>query len=153
MIGGFAGKRTTGRYNLVEGSISSLDGRYKIPFRAYAAPIVFNPIGHAPDGPRINIMNKIKLIMADGTEATDDDIDILIGADLYWKLVTGKTHLLPGGPIAVETIFGWVLSGELNDNGCNPTSTVMLSSASPTMEEAYQKLQRIIDIESLEYLG
>ena len=98
-------------------------------------------------------MNKIKLILADGTEATNDDIDILIGADLYWKLVTGKTHLLPGGPMAVETIFGWVLSGELNENGCNPTSTVMLSSASPTMEEAYQKLQRIIDIESLEYLG
>ncbi len=55
--------------------------------------------------------------------------------------------------MAVETIFGWVLSGELNETGCNPISTVMLSSASPTMEEAYQQLQRMIDIESLEYPG
>ena len=81
VIGGFADKRTTDRYNIVEGSISSFGGRYKIPFRAYAAPTVCNPIGHAPDGPWMSIMKKRKMILADGTEATDDGIDIIIGAD------------------------------------------------------------------------
>jgi len=31
VVGGFAGKRTTGRYNLFEGSISSLHGRTQFP--------------------------------------------------------------------------------------------------------------------------
>ena len=40
------------------------------------------------------------------------DIDILIGSDYYWGLVTGKVKVgLIGEPVWVETQFGWDLIG------------------------------------------
>lgn len=38
-------------------------------------------------------------------------VDILIGSDYYWDLVTGDTRRSAGGPTAVHTKLGWVLSG------------------------------------------
>ena len=36
------------------------------------------------------------------------DIDLLIGSDYYWDLVTGKFKTgTPGEPVAVETMFGF----------------------------------------------
>ena len=37
-------------------------------------------------------------------------VDILIGADYYWELVTGRTSRCEDGPVAVDTRHGWVLS-------------------------------------------
>ena len=39
------------------------------------------------------------------------EIDLLIGSDHYWKLVTGRVLRGDSGPTAVETRLGWVLSG------------------------------------------
>ena len=38
-------------------------------------------------------------------------IDILIGSDYYWQLVTGSICRGTSGPVAVHTKLGWVLSG------------------------------------------
>ncbi len=37
-------------------------------------------------------------------------VDMLIGADYYWQLVTGKISRGSDGPIAIHTKLGWVLS-------------------------------------------
>lgn len=39
------------------------------------------------------------------------EIDLLIGSDHYWKLVTSRVVKGTGGPTAIETRLGWVLSG------------------------------------------
>lgn len=39
------------------------------------------------------------------------EIDLLIGADHYWKIVTGKVHHLSGGPTIISSHFGWLLHG------------------------------------------
>ena len=38
-------------------------------------------------------------------------IDMLIGSDYYWELVTGSICRGANGPIAIHTKLGWVLSG------------------------------------------
>ena len=38
-------------------------------------------------------------------------VDILIGSDYYWQVVTGSICRGVKGPIAVHTKLGWVLSG------------------------------------------
>ena len=46
--------------------------------------------------------------------ACEDDklnIDILIGSDNYWKLVTGEIINGDSGPTATKTRLGWVLTG------------------------------------------
>ena len=48
------------------------------------------------------------------------DIDLLIGSDFYWLLVTGNVRFgNPGEPVGVETKFGWVLNGPLNGEDVN----------------------------------
>ncbi len=39
------------------------------------------------------------------------EVDLLIGSDYYWELVTGRISRGEDGPVAVETKLGWVLSG------------------------------------------
>ena len=38
-------------------------------------------------------------------------VDILIGSDYYWELVTGRVSRGSSGPTAIHTKLGWVLSG------------------------------------------
>ena len=44
-------------------------------------------------------------------DESDLEIDILIGSDHYWKVVTGRVVRGESGPIAIETRLGWILSG------------------------------------------
>ena len=41
------------------------------------------------------------------------EVDMLIGADHYWDLVTGAVYKNKGGPTAIQTRLGWVLSGPI----------------------------------------
>ena len=42
-------------------------------------------------------------------------VDVLIGSDYYWELVTGNVCRGVGGPAVIHTKLGWVLSGPSHD--------------------------------------
>ena len=44
-------------------------------------------------------------------------VDMLIGSDYYWDIVTGRICKIDGGPTAVHTKLGWVLSGPTSARG------------------------------------
>ena len=50
-------------------------------------------------------------------ENQDIKVDILVGLDYYWQLIGRGMRNLPGGLVAQDTAFGWILSGKWND--CN----------------------------------
>ena len=50
-----------------------------------------------------------------GVDGKDLEIDLLIGSDHYWKVVTGRIVRGDNGPTAIETRLGWVLSGPSED--------------------------------------
>ena len=53
-------------------------------------------------------------------------VDMLIGSDIYWDLVTGETIRGQNGPVAVNTKLGWVLSGPAEPVGPqNPTVSLI----------------------------
>ena len=41
------------------------------------------------------------------------EVDILVGADQYWNIVTGAVSQIAGGPTAIYTKLGWVMSGPM----------------------------------------
>lgn len=63
------------------------------------------------------------------------DIDILVGSDQYWSLVSGRVVRGGHGPIAIETKLGWVLLGpvpegtQVNRQQSNIVTTHVLKSA------------------------
>ena len=59
----------------------------------------------------------------DGLELADNfndhdhsSIDVLIGADFYWDVITGETVRGENGPTAVSSRVGWILSGPVHDS-------------------------------------
>ena len=53
------------------------------------------------------------------------DVGILINADLYWSVVTGRTQK-GNGLMAIETKLGWVLSGPASGLCYESTSMIQL---------------------------
>ena len=53
-----------------------------------------------------------RLDLADSSDGHSRlEVDILVGSDQYWDLITGRTRRGASGPIAIDTRLGWVLSG------------------------------------------
>ena len=55
------------------------------------------------------------------------EVNVLIGSDHYWKVVSGNVVRGKGGPTAIETRFGWVLSGPIDGLACNNTVATFIS--------------------------
>ena len=54
------------------------------------------------------------LQLADHSEPGQESLDILIGSDYYWDLVTNEIIQGEYGPTAVNSKFGWLISGPTN---------------------------------------
>ena len=87
----------------------------KVTIKALSFPVICSSLPS-----RINIQEFPHL---DGLELADDyehsrneEIDILIGSDYYWEIVTGEMKKGESGPIAVSSKLGWLLSGPLHDS-------------------------------------
>jgi hypothetical protein len=74
-------------------------------------------------------------------------IDILIGADMYWDLVTGEVVRHENCPTAISTSLGWVLSGPLETQMTDTGNTHVLYVSTQT--EFDTTLNRFSELESL----
>lgn len=61
---------------------------------------------------------------ADGGERLE--VDMLVGADHYWELATGRVTKVPGCPTAIHTRLGWVLSGPTPVGASSSCSTNLI---------------------------
>ena len=85
---------------------------------AYSMPTISGPISNQSIGVAVQKYPHLYgLKLADSPSMSGDvDVDILFGADYYWKFVMGATkHGQGPGPVAVLTRLGWVLSGPVID--------------------------------------
>lgn len=55
------------------------------------------------------------------------EVDILIGSDQYWELVTGEMRRGKSGPVAINTTLGWVLSGVASSPAQDTSSTCLVT--------------------------
>ena len=70
------------------------------------------------------------LRLADPKFGVPGCIDVLLGVDMFSRLVRqGRRKDLPGSPIAINTCFGWVLSGTVRKNGRRHRAVSCVSSA------------------------
>ena len=83
-----------------------------------------------------NLAHIASLSLADHSYDQELDIDILIGSDQYWKLVTGQVIRKGKGPVAVDTKLGWVLSGPISEESY-PDSLINIATTHSMMIDAY----------------
>ena len=79
----------------------------------FAVPSICGPLTAQPIPLFVTEYDHLShLELADSSDGKSDlSIDILIGADHYWDIVTGEIKRGREGPIAIRTKLGWVLSG------------------------------------------
>lgn len=77
------------------------------------------------------------------------EIEILIGSDIYGKLLTGRIKQLKGGLTAIETKLGWTVSGQLENTLQDylPSETAML------ITNLSLKEMKVPDLWKLETIG
>ena len=106
-------------------------------------PLSDQPIAHAMK----NYDYLTNLDLADYSCSTDMlEVDILIGSDHYWKLVTGEVVRSGDGPMAIQTKLGWVLSGPVQEllyesTSCNLVTTHALKVDTYRSDDSEQKLE------------
>ena len=71
-------------------------------------PTICSPLPSRVDANNYPHLHGLKL--ADYSDS-EDSIDVLIGADYYWDFVTSEIVRGDFGPTAVNSKFGWLLSG------------------------------------------
>ena len=93
--------------------------------RAYVVPVLCAPLSEQA----INIAvyqypHLAGLGLADYPAKMNEELncEILVGANFYWQFLSGKCIKAYEGPIAMESILGWILSGPV-DNGSTVEST------------------------------
>jgi len=98
-----------------------------------------------------------ELDLADYSYGTEQlEIDMLIGSDNYWKLVTSTLISRSGGPTAVHTRLGWgpVEGLQSQNTSCNLVSTHALKVDAYVQEESDCSLDRALQtFWDLECLG
>ena len=81
----------------------------RIHLTALSVPVICSPL---PSAVNIDYSHLEGLELADPIdEDNESHIDILIGSDFYWHMVSGDTIRGETGPVAVRSKFGWLLSG------------------------------------------
>ena len=83
---------------------------------ALVVPLICNPLTTQPISESGKSYPHLAgLDLADSADVHDClEVDLLIGSDLYWSLVTGRVEREVNGPLAIHTKVGWVLSGPVD---------------------------------------
>ena len=123
---------------------------------ALVVPVICNPLTSQPiRHTQESYEHLTGLELADSAGASDTlDVDVLIGSDWYWNLVTGRIIRGRSGPIAIHTKVGWVLSGPTNHQEVTVNLTLTSTHAlkidtcplEPNLED---HLKRFWELESL----
>ena len=86
-----------------------LRGYPSMSLSLYVVPTICKPLTGQPISMYVKHPHVLGLQLADSSDtALNMPIDMLIGSDYYWQLVTGSICRGTSGPIAVHTKLGWV---------------------------------------------
>jgi len=121
--------------------------------RLLTTPVICEPLAAQPISLYTNSYEHLSdLKLADSFNGNSaHEVDLLIGADYYWELATGRVSRGQDGPIAVETKLGWVLSGPVPDAeaSCSFLTTHVLRVDSHDEVSLNDTLRAFWELESL----
>ena len=82
-----------------------------IEIQALSFPAICSPLQTAVVVDQFPHLRDLDLADEDTDEGCSDSIDILIGTDYYWQVVISDIIRGDTGPVALNSHFGWLVSG------------------------------------------
>ena len=121
------------RCDLVEVLLKSQRGEL-VHLQAVGFPKICSPLSTKVDAHQLTELQGFEL--ADHDPGSDGGkVDLLIGSDHYWEVVTGEIMRDASGSIALNSKFGWILSGPVkhgrDQQGFTTASLVLQGSEVP----------------------
>ena len=109
----------------------------------HVVPTICEPLSYQPVTASIKTHDQLmSLDLADSAEVNARlPVDVLIGCDHYWELVTGSVRRNERGPTAIHTKLGWVLCGPTDTplvehtSSCTVTTHSLRADSQPTCTE------------------
>ena len=153
VVSGFAGQQTAGTFDRVDCSISDRNGINNILIQPLVADKVCDFIDQPAEQHWKDRLDHNQLGLADDEDPNlSGRVDLLIGADNYWKVVDPEgSVLIENGPMAIASLFGWAFSGQRKEPGFRTQATAMTSSTrNDDNAAAFHQLQQMLDVDRLE---
>ena len=120
----------TAQRNIVKVSLENVwNTQQRVEIEAVETPQVCSAVIKVPGEPIQNALKKRDLQLADfPLEGADNpELAVLIGADYYWRVVTGKVQRITESLVAVETSFGWALQGPVTTSRVTDATCMHIS--------------------------
>ena len=121
----------------------------KIEIEAVETPQVCTAVIKVPSEPIQEELRRKGLQLADFPldGADDPELSMLIGADYYWQVVSGKVQRITESLVAVESSFGWVLQGPVSTSSVTDATCMHISLEEYT--QISKQLHAFWEVESL----
>ena len=100
----------------------------EVEISALSFPAICSPLQVPVELDKYPHLQDLDLADASSSEQSSD-VDMLIGSDYYWDVITGDLKRSGNGPVAVSSKFGWLLSGPVkykrSEDGYTVTNLVI----------------------------
>ena len=144
------------RLNEYQVCLKSTNNDTSFYFKVLAVPTLCSPIGGQKIDLAVNQHPFLReLQLADNGQGDKREVDLLIGADIYWKIVTGETRKDDNsGLIAINSGLGWIISGPVrsDDKSCSinvTTSHVMKLNVRRDDEKLVDHFHKFWDLDTI----
>ena len=124
-----------------------------IEIQMLSFPVICSPLQTAVVVDQYPHLRNLDLADEDADEGRSDSIDILIGTDYYWQVVIGDIIRGDSGPVALNSHFGWLVSGPTKPLSVNYTVSTLIIEGDGNLEysdnQLTQDLSRFWDTEAI----
>ncbi|GFY38842.1 CCHC-type domain-containing protein [Trichonephila inaurata madagascariensis] len=96
--------------------LTDIDNYYTCNLNVYDQEIIRNDVPSIRHNPQIKELKNRKINLSDSGHNLGGKIEILLGADVAGKLLTGTMFYLKSGSVAIKTKLGWMLMGKTYRN-------------------------------------
>jgi hypothetical protein len=133
------GNSQTKRENcgLFKFNIPSTRGNESVELRTISFPTICSPVSSVINVNNYPHLQELELADFDAKGTCNDNIDILVGADFYWSIVTGDVVRGDNSPTANSSKLGWLLSGPSTQNSTYKSTTSNLILAGECIDNSH----------------
>ncbi|BES96686.1 Retrotransposon protein [Nesidiocoris tenuis] len=122
----FGGTKTEKSHNLYKLRIKNASSDYSCNFDVLDTDVICQGIPSVTQG---QWMSELRDKGIEIVDTQNEPVEILVGADIAGKLMTGRKEILSCGLIAFETLIGWTLMGKVKRENSNfMTNFTMLNT-------------------------
>ena len=109
--------------------LKNVDNDVTVTFIAHVVPVICSPLNYQTvQFAKRNHGHLKDIALSECNPEENLVVDILVGADQYWNIANGEVKRGESGPVAMNTRFGWTLSGPVENAPCSKTHSVNLAA-------------------------